>query len=80
MDQKQTKSGQERTWGCTTYTILPVCEVCRMLCLPCRSDGDDRLLSSKSEVTWGGGVSLQAADGRTSCFVTHHVWSKTECV
>lgn len=45
-----------------------------MQCLFNRSDGDDSLLSSGSEVSWGEGVSLPAADGET-CLVCH-VWFK----
>lgn len=42
-----------------------------MECLSSRSDGDDSRLSSGSEVKRGGGVSVQAADGKTWCSVTH---------
>lgn len=42
-----------------THTRAPLglsAGLCRMVCLPCRSDGDDSLLSSRSKVSWGGGV------------------------
>lgn len=59
-----------------TKTHTPFCVsagFCRMQCLPTRSDGDDSLLSSRSEVRLGEGVTLQAVDGRTWCFVTIRV-------